>query len=318
MNVHSVAAKLPAAGARAPAVARRRAGRFAETPRVALARQGFSALCRVLPRLSARLAYAVLAHPPRCTEKPWQADLRRRAQKGSVRLGRGRIATLSWGAGPTVLLVHGWGAHATHMGRLVDPLVAAGHRVLAFDAPAHGESDGHSTDLVEYAAAIHAVAQQAGPLRALVAHSFGVAMSLYARRDWGVAASRQVLFSSFDHCDWFTDAFGDYLGLSAPVLARAREMMVERHNGRFDWERLSVADLLRDAAAPTLLVHDRDDPEVPFGHALTLLRAAPHAHFHATGGLGHHRLLGDPEVIRSVVGFVASAAGDTPGMEGAR
>ena len=80
-------------------------------------------------------------------------------------------------------MVHGWGARATHMGKMIEPLVAAGFRLVAFDAPAHGESFGGSTDLIEYAAAIKAVARHAGPVHTLLAHSFGVAMALYARRD---------------------------------------------------------------------------------------------------------------------------------------
>ena len=43
------------------------------------------------------------------------------------------------------------------------------------------------------------------------------------------------------------------------------------------------------------------------GHHGNQDQAAPHAQFHATSGLGHHRLLGNAEVIAQVVRFVASA-----------
>lgn len=78
------------------------------------------------------------------------------------------------------------------MGRMVGPLVSAGFKVVAFDAPAHGESSGRTTDLVESASAIAAVAAHTGPLHAVLAHSFGASMALYAQRDWGVQAPRMA------------------------------------------------------------------------------------------------------------------------------
>ena len=46
-----------------------------------------------------------------------------------------RSAGQSWGSGPLVYLVHGWGGCRAHMAVFVKPLVAAGYRVIAFDLP---------------------------------------------------------------------------------------------------------------------------------------------------------------------------------------
>jgi pimeloyl-ACP methyl ester carboxylesterase len=283
---------------------RRRVGRFAETRGVKLARTGARVLCQLAPRLAAHMTYALLSKPPRSPEKPWQAQLRSRAKTSILHHSGRELAVYEWGSGPTVLLVHGWGAHALHMGRMVDPLVDAGYRVVAFDAPAHGRSQGRNTDLIEFASAIATVAERCGPVHGLLAHSFGVSMALYAQRDWGVTCKRQVLLSSFSHCKWFTDAFAHYLSLKPEVMDAARQMMVERYGGRLDWDRLSVVELLRRTRQPTLLMHDQDDEEIPFSHSVALLEGAPQAQFHATQGLGHHRLLGNPEVIDRVVQFM--------------
>ena len=55
------------------------------------------------------------------------------------------------GAGPRILLVHGWGGHAARLRRYVRPLNAAGFRVVAFDAPGHGGSGGGPVSLPEIA-----------------------------------------------------------------------------------------------------------------------------------------------------------------------
>jgi pimeloyl-ACP methyl ester carboxylesterase len=284
---------------------RREVGRFAEKRGIKAVRLAFKLLCKVTPTIAAHLTYQLLSRPPRAAERPWQKTLREQAQTTHLNHSSGRVVVYSWGDGPTVLMVHGWGARATHMGKLINPLVAAGFRVVSFDAPGHGESSGRTTDLVQFASAIAAVAQFAGPIHTLVAHSFGVAMALYARRDWGVQVDRQVLISSFDHCKWFTDAFAGYVGLEPKVMVQARQLMVDRYPGRLDWEQLSVVEMLRRTPEPSLILHDTDDLEIPFQHSLSLLQAAPSAQFYSTSGCGHHRLLGSPGVIERVVRFAS-------------
>jgi pimeloyl-ACP methyl ester carboxylesterase len=286
---------------------RRSVGRFRETRKIKMVRSVFRALSNVAPTLTAHIAYALLTKPPRSAERNWQTALRDKAHTSWLTFEAGEIAVYEWGVGPTVLMVHGWGARATHMGKMIEPLVAAGFRVVAFDAPAHGQSFGSSTDPVEFAAAVAEVAQYVGPVHTILAHSFGVAMALYAQRDWGTQAKAHVLISSFDHCKWFTDAFSNYIGLKPGVMAYARQLMVERYSGRLNWENMSVVEMLRQLNKPTLVMHDQDDGEIPFQHSVSLMQAAPHAQFHATKGLGHHRLLGDAEAIQRVVRFISNA-----------
>lgn len=283
-----------------------RVGRFAETPDVPAVRRVYRVLCRLAPGMAARLAYRQLATPPRGAAGRWPASVHAQTRTRRLPCGTGELAVYEWGQGPTVLLVHGWGANATHMGRMVPPLLRAGFRVVAFDAPAHGRSSGHHTDMVEFANALATVARQVGPLKAVIGHSFGAAMALYAARDWGLDCARLVLISSFDHCNWFVEMFAQHVGLTHEVHERVRDMFVLLYGGRLDWGRMSVVEMARRAHLPTLLVHDDTDEEVPFAHGLSLAAALPAAQFKTTHGLGHHRVVRNPEVIRRVVAFIES------------
>ncbi|MFW5330624.1 alpha/beta fold hydrolase [Hydrogenophaga sp. ZJX-1] len=299
--VHEVPAAVPAI----TPPQRRRAGRFAEEPGTQAVRRVYSALCRFTPRLAAHLAYRQLATPPRAAAGRWPSSLHAPMRSHRLPCGVGELAVYEWGRGPAVLLVHGWGSNAMCMGRMVLPLLRAGFRVIAFDAPAHGQSSGRRTDMVAFAYAVTAVARHAGPLHAVVGHSFGAAMTLYAARDWGLATSRLVLISSFDHCNWFVDLFAQHVGLTPEVIERVREMQVQRQGGHFDWGRMSVVEMARQARLPALLVHDQTDEEVPFEHSLKIASAIDHAEFERTRGLGHHRVVRNAGVIRRVVDFVA-------------
>ncbi|WP_186510793.1 alpha/beta fold hydrolase [Caenimonas sedimenti] len=284
----------------------RRTGRFARTRGLRLMRGAYAVLCRLAPAVAAQLAYAQLATPPRTAQLDSRLALRDQALGHRLPFAGGDLAVLSWGQGPAVLLVHGWGSHATHMDRMIGPLVGAGYRVVAFDAPAHGQSTGRATDLVQFAAAIAAVAAHTGPLHAVLAHSFGASMALYAQRDWGLDAKKMVLVSSFDHCNWFTEAFAEHVGLTAAVLARVRDRLVRLYGGRLDWARMSVVDMLRGSDSQALVIHDEEDEEIPFEHGLALANARPGVRFRGTRGFGHQLVLRSAGVIDAVVEFISS------------
>lgn len=264
------------------------------------------------PPLAARLACRQLTTPPKAAEHDWQLALRRQARSRRLAFGGGFLAVYEWGKGPTVLLVHGWGAHAGHLGRLVEPLVAAGFRVVAFDAPAHGASSGQATGLLRYAAAVAAVAHASGPLHAVVGHALGAGLSLYAWRDWGFTVGRMVMVASFDDGHRFVDAFAQRMGLAPGMAARVGRLLSRRHPGKLEGKRLSVADMVRAVDFPVLVIHDRDDAVVPFQQGQALAAASGFARFLGTQGLGHDGLLAHPETIRQVVQFTAAASPLTP------
>ena len=86
--------------------------------------------------------------------------------------------------------------------------------------------------------------------------------------------------------------------------------MVRRSGGRMDWARLAVGELLRQTTAPSLLLHDAQDPEVPIEHLFSVLASCGDhpVNVHVTEGLGHHRLLGDGAVIQQVLAFIRASA----------
>ena len=59
---------------------------------------------------------------------------------------------------------------------------------------------------------------------------------------------------------------------------------------------------------PTLVIHDRDDRQIPWSEGEALAAALPNAIFVKTEKLGHLRLLRDPEVIRRATRFAAEAS----------
>jgi pimeloyl-ACP methyl ester carboxylesterase len=282
--------------------------RHVVVPRLTLTavRAAFWLLERVAPALGARWAERLWFTIPRGRDgRPG----RRRPQgdRFQVPVQGGSVVGWTWGDGAPVYLVHGWGGSAAQLGAFVEPLVAAGYRVVAFDAPSHGASGPGPSGprkgtLLEFAAALRAVAAVHGPAHAVVAHSLGCAAAALALRD-GLVAGRAVLVAPFVDVVPYTHEFARRLGFGE----RTRERMVRRFERRLGvpmshFELTGMARQMRPP--PVLVVHDRDDRETTWSSGRDLSRAWPDARLLTTSGLGHRRILSDPEVVAAVVRFV--------------
>lgn len=262
----------------------------------------FRSLGAMAPTLAARFAGYLWFRPQRYRPPAREQALLGRAQYTPMHHAGKRIAVYHWGKGPTVMLVHGWSGRGAQLGELVGPLVAAGYRVVAFDAPAHGRSDGRDTTLPEISEVIIRLAADFSPVHAAIAHSFGVPCVLFALQQQAFAR-RVVAFSSPATLDGLVDKFSGTLALSPRTVQILRDMLVRRF-GADMWTRFSAQDMARSAALPALIIHDRDDRDIPSLEGEAVARAWPHAEFLRTEGLGHRRILRDPEVIDRVVRFV--------------
>lgn len=283
--------------------------RFLAKTGVHAVRGCMAALDRVSPHLAARVGYRFLSVPPRHRPRPDEDSLRAEAQEWRIAFGRRWLHCYGWGRGPAVLLAHSWGGRGTQFGPWIAPLRSAGFRVVAFDYPAHGRSTGGDTDMIEMAEAIAAVSGTCGPLHAVVGHSLGAATSLLAMRDFELRTGVFVSIACLADFAWIAEVAGDFLDLRPELRRRMRDMLVARHRGRVAWESLSTADILRATPMKTLIIHDRDDREVPIAHALALSQAAAHARLLTTTDLGHRRILKDRQVIDAALAFIGARAG---------
>ena len=125
------------------------------------------------------------------------------------------VVTYAWGDGARpVLLVHGWAARASRFADLVTALLADGWSPVAYDAWAHGATRGPARTMPDHQVVIAELAERYGPFEGVVAHSFGVPVTLYAARH-GLAADRLVAISGMGDFGSLVDTFCLRLGRGA-------------------------------------------------------------------------------------------------------
>jgi pimeloyl-ACP methyl ester carboxylesterase len=268
-------------------------------------RAGMKVASAIAPDTAVKLAHNLFFTPPRARVRDEERLILDRGETFALGAPLGkeseRIVGRVWGEGPTVLLVHGWGGHAGQMTTLVDPAVAAGFRVVAVNLPGHGESAGRVSSLVHGASALARVAALFGPVRGLVAHSFGAAVSTYAMSS-GLSVERAVFFAPPSRFETFWQRFRLGAGVSDLVMERMLHRAEGWLNVRFAG--ISPVDLAPRMKTPLLVFHDPEDREMPFGEGAELASSWPGAVLRRAERLGHLRILRDPGCIAEAVGFL--------------
>lgn len=221
-----------------------------------------------------------------------------------------RVRVYRWaGDGPTVLLAHGWGGRATQWRTAIPLLLAAGYRVVAFDALSHGESDAGArgagqSSLVEISRSLLACAWHTGPIGAVVAHSLGAAATALALRE-GLPVDAAVFIGPPADMASASARLAWQWGVTPAVLARTQRNS-ERWLG-MPWSAFNVPDVGRcRSVPPTLVVHDRQDKEVDWQDGAAIAGAWPGARLLTTEGLGHRRILHDDAMLRQLLDFLGA------------
>lgn len=135
----------------------------------------------------------------------------------------------------------------------------------------------------------------------MVAHSVGSAVAITAMAR-GLAVGRAVLLAAPAH--YAARAFARQAGLNA---AQAREMVDRLRDEGVDVDAHSAPVLARQLSQPALYVHSADDQVVAIADAEAASAAWRGARLLRVNGLGHRRLLADPQVVVAVTEFVAGA-----------
>lgn len=224
-----------------------------------------------------------------------------------MKVGKHQLKVFHFGSDtqrPTVLLVHGWTGRASDYAFFIEPLLKAGYRVIAFDAPAHGESLGTQTNAIEVAQIIQDLMELEGPFEAIIGHSFGgFASSIATTLSPKFEGIKLVTIGSPNSLKKVIDQFCNIFQLS-DRLRNLFEREIEKRFNVTSLDEINTASFIQSGKANALIVHDTDDKMVSYAEKQSMVQQLEYVSHLETSGLGHTRILFSEDVIQRVLEFL--------------
>lgn len=261
----------------------------------------------LFPNAAAKLAWSFFTKPRMRATHSRTDDLLDSAIRVIVNDGEHDLMTYSWGDqdAPIVMLCHGWQSRGTALRMFVPQLLENGYRVVAMDAPAHGESTGDRCNLLGYATSIASVIDTLPNLYGAICHSFGCNSLSYAftRLRPNREIKRVVLVAMWVRMIDVFRRFQKQVALPEKVFIAIDNHLSETYSVRMvdiDFSKLNLGMQIESI----MVVHDKQDPIMPLSDAATLAEHWDNTHVLAPDGYGHFRLVKNPDVIQAITEFI--------------
>ena len=242
-----------------------------------------------------------MSPPPQAPRARREQELLERGESVELVIEDQAVRGHYWGSGKTVVVQHGWGSRGTAMWAFIKALEPH-FRVVAVDAPGHGDSDGTRSNMFLFAHTIHQLSEKFGPLHAIIAHSIG-ATAIPKSTTLGASADRYVLISARNELHDFLTRFFELSGVDSSLTQAVHQHWADE----FGWDSVVAATpslLAPSIGKPALVIHDEDDEDISVSEAHAIHQAWLGSELMITQGLGHARITRSAEVAERVRDFL--------------
>jgi pimeloyl-ACP methyl ester carboxylesterase len=203
------------------------------------------------------------------------------------------------------LILHGFGSAAHNFHNYIAPLIIKDYEVIAFDAPAHGNSEGDRINAVQYSEMIEKVDELFGPINGYIAHSFaGIALSLAMEKSNHQEDTRIVFIAPATETTTAIEGAFKMLKINnTQVRDLFHKIIFEKSGHPTEW--FSIKRAMNNIKATVLWIHDELDDITPLDDALKVKSANfPNIRFLITNGLGHKKIYRDNNIKNEVIDFL--------------
>lgn len=204
-----------------------------------------------------------------------------------------------------VLILHGFNSSVINFEHYIYPLLEKGYEVLAFDAPAHGQSGGTTITAMVYRDMIIHIHDHYGPVDSYMAHSMGgLALALAMEKIKHDYTCRLALIAPATESTTAVDHFFTFLRIKEKAVRRLFCDLIQDVTGHpLSW--FSIARAMPQINAGILWLHDDTDLVTPLSDTIKIEEQNyPGVKFVITHGLGHRRIYRDKKVVDLVVNFL--------------
>jgi len=199
------------------------------------------------------------------------------------------------------LLIHGWNGRGTQLFSIAKELTQSGYTVISFDAPGHGKASKNTSVMTEFMEAAFVLERKYDGFDIVIGHSLGgmTAINVLSR---GFQARKAVIIGSGDIIQDIMDDFIKRIGLKPKIGIKLKELFEKTYNENID--NYTISNQIQKVKIPVLIIHDRNDLDVPYTAAEHIYSKAPNAELYLTEKLGHRKILGNGNVLQKIKEFI--------------
>ncbi len=253
------------------------------------------------PKKAVRKAYVLFCTPRKGRILPEQEDFLEDAEDEKILIGETKIQTYRWPSmGETILMVHGWESNTHRWKTLILKLHKKGYNIIAFDAPAHGNSSGKILNVPLYTECLQKIIELYRPNH-LVGHSVGGMTTIFHQYSYpNPEVQKMVVLAPPSELSRIMKGYQRVLKLSPKFMKALNQHFKDKHN--FYFEEFSVSDFAKKITNNGLLIHDKYDDIAPYREAKTIGKNWSNVQFITTENYGHSLFF--EEVDNMIIDFL--------------
>ncbi|MDY8138588.1 alpha/beta hydrolase [Aquimarina sp. 2201CG5-10] len=239
-----------------------------------------------VPKKAIHKAFLLVCTPRKGKVLPDQIYFLEDAEDEIVIVDNLYIQTYRWpNDGETILMVHGWESNTHRWKTLIQKFHQKGYNVIAFDAPAHGNSSGKILNVPLYAECLQKVIELYRPNH-IIGHSVGGMTTIFHQYKYpNDEIEKLVILAPPSELSRIMKGFQKILKLS-PKFMKALEQYYKDQFG-YNFKEFSVADFAKNITRKGLLIHDLNDDIAPYSEAQAISKNWNDAQFITTEDFGH-------------------------------
>lgn len=261
----------------------------------------FNTLSVLSKKKAAKKAFYLFCTPRKGKVLPFQSEFLNNAKKEVVRSNDIDIQVYNWaGDKETILLLHGWESNVFRWRNLIPFLKQEGYNIIAFDAPAHGNSKGQVLHVPIYTEVAQTLINKYKP-KHIIGHSVGGMTTLYNNYKYNNPFVEKLIILGAPS-EFYTILlnYQKMLKFNDSVFNELKVFITDKFG--FRAEDFSISEYAKKNKKKGLLVHDKLDFIAPCSDSELVHQNWASSKLITTEGYGHS--LHQDEVSNAVMLFL--------------
>jgi len=231
-------------------------------------------------------AYTLFCTPQKGKILTEQEYFLEEAEDEIISVNGNRLQTYRWpNSGETILMVHGWDSNSHRWKTLIEKLHQKKFNIIAFDAPAHGNSSGKILNVPLYAECLLKMTELYRP-NYIMGHSVGGMTTIYHQYKYqNPEIEKLVILAPPTELSEIMKGYQKTLKLSNKFMDALSQYFKDKFGYYF--EEFSIAEFAKHLNIPGILIHDKYDDIAPHAGAEKIHQNWNDVKFITTEDFGH-------------------------------